>query len=69
MRRDSKMRAQINRAKKALEKTGELTPRQIDMAITAMFSLPYSVIEKTVEEMEKDPSAILKEIQIPARRY
>ena len=68
MRKDSKKRAQINRAKKALEKTGELTPRQVDMAITAMLSLPYSVIENINNEMEKDPSAILKEIQIPARR-
>lgn len=66
--RDSMKRALASRAKKVLEKTGYLTSRQIDMAITAMLSMPCSVMEDAINRIEADPSVVLKEMQIPGKK-
>ena len=47
----------------------ELTPRQIDMIVTAVMSMPDSAIEKVVSQIEKNPAGILKDIRVPLRRY
>ena len=71
MRRDNMKRAQILRAKKALDKIDELTPRQKDMVVIALVSpsIPYSVTEQIIDRIENDPSAFMKEISIPVKRY
>lgn len=66
---NSMKRALTARAKKILEKTGYLTARQIDMAIVAMLSLPYSLASDMIDRIEQDPTIVTKEIQIPGKRY
>lgn len=66
---NSMKRALTVRAKKILEKTGYLTARQIDMAIVAILSLPYSLASDMIDRIEQDPTIVTKEIQIPGKRY
>lgn len=61
-----------NQAKKirvSLSKLEKLTPRQIDMIVTAVMSMPDSTIEKVISQIEKDPTGILKDIRVSLRRY
>ena len=71
MHRDNMKRAQVRRAKKALDKIDELTERQKDMILVAMMSVsvPYSLAEQTIDRMENDPTGFMKEIRIPVKRY
>lgn len=68
MHSKSKKMKQARRAKKLLENTGQLTHRQVDMAVVALGSMPDSVADAVIEEMEKDPASIMNRIRIPARR-
>ena len=61
-----------NQAKKirvSLSKLEKLTPRQIDMIVTAVMSMPDSTIEKVISQIEKDPTGILKDTRVSLRRY
>ena len=71
MHRDNMKRAQVRRAKKALDKIDELTERQKDMVLVAMMSVavPYSLVEQTIDRIENDPAGFMKEIRIPVKRY
>lgn len=62
-------RSQAKKIRVSLSKLDELTPRQIDMIVTAVMSMPDSAIEKVVSQIEKNPAGILKDIRMPLRRY
>lgn len=62
-------RSQAKKIKVILSKVDKLTPKQIDMIVTAVMSMPDSAIEKVVSQIEKDPAGILKDIRVPLRRY
>ena len=68
MHNKSRKKKQARRARTLLEKTEALTPRQVDMALVAIGSMPDHVAEAVIDEMEKDPAAIMNSIRIPANR-
>lgn len=68
MNNKSRKMKQARRAKALLEKTEKLTPRQVDMVLIAIGSMPDPIADAVIDEMEKDPASIMKSIRIPARR-
>lgn len=60
-------RRQIDKLKTALDKAGDLTPRQIDMVATAAMSMPDAAVQDLVGKVERDPKSILNEVKIPGR--
>lgn len=62
-------RSQAKKIRVSLSKLDQLTPRQIDMFVTAVMSMPEPAIKNVIAQLEKDPAGILKDIRVPVRRY
>lgn len=53
-------------ARRALERTGELTQKQVDMVVTAILAMPESVAAGFIKKLEQNPAGAIKEIRMPA---